>query len=287
MRLKRKLWVSYIHFFVFLSRLQKLKHTKHINCDIPALEPEKQIDIITVAFNNEYLIEKQIKLIKEFITDEHVSLFIADNSSIPEKRKLIEDICVKHQVGYIQIPNSLTKIFIRKPGYSHGTTLNWLYSNFVKKRKSSIFGFLDHDLFPVSPISIKEKIGTEDFYGHIKDRGKGWYVWAGLCFFKYDVVKELPLDFIPYMIDDTFLDVGGANYPILYSRYNKNTLHFLPTRDINISEGKDYHSDYLQFIDEHWLHMINGSNWKGIPEGTQKLKERMIMEICANSRNHV
>lgn len=285
MTLKRYLWVCYVHFFIFLFKLKKFKHTNHINCSLALAKPEMHIDLITVAFNNEYLIEKQIKLINKFIKDKDFSLIIADNSSRPEKRILIRDICSKYEVGYISIPDNLM-IKYAGDGYSHGATLNWIYHNFIKKRKPAIFGFIDHDLFPIVPISIKEKIGIKDFYGPVRDQEKGWYIWAGLCFFKYEIVKDLPLNFIPYMIDGVFLDTGGSNYPILYHKYDKTKVEDLTTRNVNITSESDrssnYHADFLQFIDECWLHLINGSNWKKIPEKSQQIKERMLDEITQN-----
>lgn len=278
MTLKRRLWVCYIHFFIFLFKLRKLKHVDHIGCKTPAPHPEVQIDLVTVAFNNEYLIEKQIKLLKRFVTDEHVSIFIADNSTSIDKRKLIRDVCVENQVGYISIPDNLMLKYVSS-SYSHGATLNWIFDNFIKKRQPAIFGFLDHDLFPIAPTSIREKIGKKDFYGLVRDREAGWYLWAGYCFFNYKAVKDFPLDFIPYMAGKTYLDTGGSNFPILYRHYDKDSLPIVPSRDVNIGKGVDYHADYLQYIDECWLHLINGSNWKKNPEGIQRTKENMLDEM--------
>ena len=140
MRLKRRLGLCYIQFFTYIFKLKKLHHTRHINCPAQKVSEPRQIDIITVAFNNEQYIEYQIKLIKKYITDPHVSFIVADNSSSDKKREIIYKLCQEHQVGYISIPRNL---IAKYPGgsYTHGTTLNWLYYNVVKVRQPHVFGF--------------------------------------------------------------------------------------------------------------------------------------------------
>ena len=226
------------------------------------------------------MIEKQIELLQQFITDPNYSFLVADNSSVPEKRLLIQEVCRKKGVGYISLPDNLL-IKYCGDGYSHGASLNWIYYNYLSKRKAAIFGFIDHDLFPIAPISLKAKLGDSDFYGPIRDREQGWYIWAGLSFFKYDAVKLVKLNFIPYVINGVFLDTGGSNYPILYKHYNKELLHDLTITNVSLEEKEtmDYHTDYLQFIDHCWLHLINGSNWKRIAEESQQKKEQILNEI--------
>lgn len=275
MRIKRRLWLCYINFFTFLFKLKKLKHTIHFNFS-ETIEPQDNpnIDIVTIAFNNETWIEYQIKLIRKYITDSHVTFIVADNSSIPQKRQAIRALCEKYAVGYISVPRNM---IAKYPGgsYAHGTTLNWVYYNIIRVRKPHIFGFLDHDLFPITPISIQEKLGDNVFYG--STRGEHyWWLWAGLCFFSFDKVKTLPLNFIPYIEGKTYLDTGGANYPILYKNYDLQELHLPMCRNVRITEGSKYHSDYIQMIGDCWLHLINGSNWNGISNEELERKENIM-----------
>ena len=277
MRLKRRLGLWYIYFFTFIFKLQKLRHTKHIHCSSEKTTNNRQIDIITVAFNNEAFIEYQIKLIQKYAIDPNIHFIVADNSSSSQKRQKIYELCHKNQIAYISLPRTL---IAKYPGgsYIHGTVLNWLYYNVIKIRQPYIFGFLDHDLFPIAPFSILEKLKKQDFYGRIREQGNKWWLWAGLCFFKYEKIKHLPLDFIPYMEDNLYLDTGGANYPILYKNYDLQKLVLPIAQNIPISDGNDYHTDYIQTIEDCWLHMINGSNWKGISAKSQQIKNDMIQE---------
>ena len=126
MRLKRRLGLWYIYFFTFIFKLKKLHHTKHIHCNSEKTTNNRQIDIITVAFNNETFIEYQIKLIQKYATDPNIHFIVADNSSSSQKRQKIYELCHKNQIGYISLPHTL---IAKYPGgsYIHGTVLNWLY----------------------------------------------------------------------------------------------------------------------------------------------------------------
>lgn len=275
MKLKRRIGLMYLKFFTFLLKQKRLNKTEHYNCSTTETLPENQIDIFTVAFNNEKFIENQIQLIRKFIRDPHVSFIVADNSSIPEKRKIISSLCQKYQVGYISVPDSM---IIKYPGgsYAHGTTLNWLFYCVVKIREPRFFGFLDHDLYPIAPVSIEEKLSKRDFYGRPIDQTDGWWLWAGLCFFNFNKVKNLPLNFIPYTINGTYLDTGGGNFPVLYHKYDLKSLNLPTCENIKITEGTEYHRNYVQVIDGCWLHTINGSNWKGISREKLQQKEQAI-----------
>jgi hypothetical protein len=70
---------------------------------------------------------------------------------------------------------------------------------------------------------------------------------------------------LPYKVgkNHTYLDTGGGNYPVLYSKYDKEKVEFsAPIIEKFIRNGNNYHSDFVHFIDNDWLHAINGSNWK-------------------------
>lgn len=60
-----------------------------------------------------------------------------------------------------------------------------------------------------------------------------------------------------------------------------------PARDFNMTTTKElvrrcdiYHSDYVQIIDDAWLHLINGSNYANIKGKDDVIKE-MLSDIVA------
>jgi hypothetical protein len=191
-----------------------------------------------------------------------------------QKRKSIRAICEREHTGYISLPKNPFSTIHKKGSYSHGLAMTWLYHNFIRLRQPTIFGFIDHDLFPTQPYAIAEKLGHQDFYGRLIQRGeKSWYLWAGYCFFSYQKVKKYSLNFLPCKIGGLYHDTGGSNYPILYSRYQQSELSFSePASERAIRAGGSYHADFVQYIDGYWMHTINGSNWAKVKSKDDILK---------------
>jgi hypothetical protein len=236
--------------------------------------------LATIAFNNDFLIEEQIRLVKKHITDSNYTHIVADNSSDKKKRKAIKAICTKANIPYFSLPfNWFSKIH-RRPSYSHGLAMTWVYYNLIKKINPIVFGFIDHDIFPIKPYSLLEKIENQFFYGRCIDRTpdnhpkKLWYLWAGFCFFKFDSLKTLNINFMPCKVDNVYLDTAGSMYISLYSKYNIEELTFsAPVIEEYFREEKIYHSDLLHFIDNDWVHTINGSNWKKVQSKDDFLRD--------------
>ena len=89
--------------------------------------------ILTVAFNNEQLIERQIELIRDNIKDENYRYMVADNSTNSEKRKAIKQICQRYGIFYISIPKTICILTRHQCAVSHGAALNWFYYHFLRK----------------------------------------------------------------------------------------------------------------------------------------------------------
>lgn len=180
---------------------------------------QDSIFIVSVSFNNEYLVQNQIKYFKENNLSKKNVLIIADNSSKKEIRKEIKNICNKENIYYISLPRNPWK----QVNLSHGVTLNWIYKNFISKYKPFGFGFLDHDNIPVTKFDMYAKLEKFNMYGLKKkkenEKQKAEYLWAGFCFFKYDFISKLNPNFLPIIVPKFFsnlhLDTGGGNYKIL------------------------------------------------------------------------
>jgi hypothetical protein len=219
MTLKRKIW----NFYVQLIR-KRFCAIKSNHNYLPGKAP---LCLVTIAFNSDFLIKEQIRLVKKHITDSHIHI-VADNSSDNKKRKAIKALCEKENITYVNLPFNWFNRIDRRGSYSHGLAMAWVYCNIIKKVKPDVFGFIDHDIFPIKPYSLLQKIGNQDFYGRLIDRTPEhyppppqiWYLWAGFCFFNYDKVKDLKLNFMPCKVDGHYLDTAGGNYYPLYSKYN-------------------------------------------------------------------
>ncbi len=227
----------------------------------------EKLDIITVAFNNSKVIEQQIALLKNNLNDSFFHT-IADNSSNQIVCKEIAGICLKHGINYLRIPQSVIKY---GPSESHGRAITWVFNNFVKKRSSKYFGFIDHDIFPIKKTSIVPFLDKQLIYGLLQERNEKWYLWAGFCFFNAEKTFKNINNFRP----GSGLDTGGGNWNTLYSKINKQNIIFPRhtykkiVRNKLIPLGKNENSGSLvkkdtlvEFVGD-WLHIFNASNWRG------------------------
>lgn len=240
--------------------------------------------IVTIAYNEETLIRKQIELIKTHIKDSEYCHIVVDNSPSRTKRRLIKQVCSEGNIEYIPVPKYIDKLIATRLfwyGLSHGAALNWVFYNVLQVRKPVRFALLDHDILPIADCNLTETLGGRDFYGVKRDRGDGWYLWPGYSIFKFDVLSQIKPNFLPMRTKGAFLDAGGANYPILYKNYDINKVDFAvdKTYRISVTEGiRDvYHGDCIQRVDIAWLHIINGSNYAHV-----KGKEGTVIDIIGN-----
>lgn len=240
--------------------------------------------IITIAYNEENLIRKQIELVRRFVKDADYHHVIVDNSTKRKKRKQIRILCQENGIEYVPVPRYINRLISTRLfwfGISHGAALNWMFYKFLIYRKPERFALLDHDLFPIKDCNLTEALGDKDFYGVKRDRGTGWYLWPGYSIFKFDVLSSKKVNFLPMMVKGSFLDSGGANYQAIYKNYDINDVVFAVDKTYRIKNTQDlidvYHGDCIQIIDTSWLHIINGSNYARV-----KGKEKSVAEIVGD-----
>lgn len=277
----RKLRLLYLYSLT--NKILKVPFNQcfHFNCDINRLpEENEQIDLITVAFNNLHVLKHQVYSFRKMISDANYVHLIADNSNNPEKSAKIETFCRKEKLGYIRLPKS-DQLDKKYASYSHGAALNWLYYHYVSSRKAKYFGFLDHDVYPVKKVSIKEKIGDQHFYGYRRgvvtfDR---WFLWPGLIFFEYAFVSGIKINFLPCKNGKFYYDTGGSLWFSLYSKLDADKLFFPAFKRITLKELGYHNNSEVEFIDDCWFHSSNGSYWRKVSN-----YENIIDEIIENGR---
>jgi len=261
MNISRILYRSYIRFLERLVLLHPFKSCFSFNLSTKGLEKKGStpvIDIVVVTFNNKQIFEHQARLIKKYLSGNY-NYIVADNSSDKSIRKEIRELCIKNNISYVSLPpNHLVG------ANSHATALNWIYYKIICRRHPDIFGFIDHDLFPISKVNIAEKISNQPIYGLLRDRPPFWYLFAGLCFFRFNFVEKKKIDFMPRMKKGVYLDTGGSNWRSLYASLNKNKITtFVIEKQIAFrkQESAKRHADEIEYFDDCWLHTINGSYW--------------------------
>lgn len=136
----------------------------------------RQMMIITVAFNHVGLVEKQIELVKRYVRDADYCHVIADNSPSKEKRSAIKALCETQGVSYVPVPRRIERCCWHRlfyGGISHGGALNWLFYKYLPLTTPHHFALLDHDVFPLTDVNLTSTLGDRDFYGvsRIKEHG--------------------------------------------------------------------------------------------------------------------
>ena len=233
--------------------------------------------ILTVSFNNEQVVGKQIELLSKFCKDNYVYL-VADNSTNIKKSLKIKEICMLNNVLYYHLPPSNPSNNY-DPSASHGASLNYLWKNFISELCDiKNIMILDHDIFPTNFFSVKEMLGNQEFYGLVKIRKLGWYLWPGFSCFSKRYLTGKKIDFLPSKYGDT----GSSNYLSIYKYYDLNNIKKATDEYIDLDivddNDKDVYIDQknrLELIDGHWIHLINAADWAGVGSMDKKFNKMM------------
>jgi len=226
-----------------------------------------KLDIFTIAFNNFQMIEKQILLINKYLSDQYKHV-VADNSNDIEESKKIQEICLIHNIEYVKIPRIKLK-----PSHSHAAAMHWVFCRIISKRKSPYFGFIDHDIFPITKTSILDKMWNGIYgrvippYGSIEisNNQPYWSLWGGFFFFKYSIFDNISFyefDFFPKVISENLiLDTGGGLWDRILSKFPipPQLVQYFEVK-IDPDHYKNIQSDAYEKIDD-WVHFVNLSNW--------------------------
>jgi len=218
--------------------------------------------VATIAFEQAWIIRHFVELIGRHIPG--VPIIVADNSRSEEGRRAIEAACREGGASYFKLPPNP----IRNINRSHGNALNWVWRHIVRPLQPRVFGFLDHDIFPLAPVDIDALLGDQDFYGHKMDRGTGWAIWAGYSFYRFAALAGKRLDFNPDM--DRRLVAGGRNYRPLYRHYDAARLRFAKHEMVDV-----LHPQLGRVLTERmdgWVH------FGGVSYQDEKMRAREYLE---------
>jgi len=234
--------------------------------------------LVSVAFNDPDAIAMQAAAMARFVPNGLYA--IADNSTDETAAAAIAAIATNQALPYIRLPRHRW----RKPqqaSRAHGLALNWVWRNLVQPGRPQAFGFLDHDLFPTVPDDPFAMLERQPVYGVLRQSGDRWFLWAGFCLFRFDAVKDLPLDFS----QDWFvgLDTGGGNWTALYRRLDRDALVFMPTRFEAFRPGADPVHDAIQWCGV-WLHEVGQTRRAGRVEQAGE-KRRVVKQMIAAPLN--
>tara|TARA_B100000929_G_scaffold138745_1_gene109933 strand:- start:124 stop:996 length:873 start_codon:yes stop_codon:yes gene_type:complete len=205
----------------------------------------KNIAII-IAFEQPWALSWLLTMAVINQPDFHFIVF--DNSQFQDKRSELKQVCLRHGTPYLGLP----KLKTRHVNRSHGMAMTWVYRNFVSAICPSVFGFVDHDLIPVSTSGILDEVKRQSIYGVLNKSDMAWNLWAGFCFYDYAFVSGKNLNFL-YDFSNG-LDTGGRNNKYLYSKCDMSNLEYSPD-ELYLLNVDESNRRGVQLIDRSWVHI--------------------------------
>jgi hypothetical protein len=106
-------------------------------------------------------------------------------------------------------------------------------------------------------------LDRQPVYGWIRDVGGRWFLSAGFAMYRFEAVKDLPLDFGQDWFNG--LDTGGANWNVLFRTLERNKLKFAPTHFAPYKPGADPLKAPFQWSGV-WLHEVGSTRREGHAE---------------------
>ena len=226
------------------------------------------IALATIAYNHPRLISEQIRLIGKNLYDRH-ELVVFDASSSEKESVAIRGICEAHETRVVRLDM-----------HTHHEALN-LAAMWLRAAEAPYIGFLDHDIFPIRPTSLRDLIEGAGFYG-VGQRHPATghlYLWPGFCFFSREWLAGRPLDFSGLRDGDRRNDgdTGSGLWP-LFTDEDWEKLFRVPHfhRPIRKPDAYGLQSWGYEVIGD-WLHFSNASMWMKVPK--PKERERLLFEL--------
>ena len=228
--------------------------------------------LIPIAYNDPQAIEWQSRLLRAFVPD--ALYLIADNSTDDSAAAHIASLARQQGIPYVRLPAiTWTRAYASR---SHGLALNWVWRNIVRPGKPEAFGFLDQDLFPTAPDDPFAELAQQDFYGFVRRAGDRWFLWAGFCLFRFEAIKDRPLDFG----QDWFkgLDTGGRNWDVLYRAVDLGKLRSPPAEAFPFEPGSVVPEAQFQRFGA-WLHEVGVRGNEKLRTEKRRALERMLRPL--------
>ena len=219
------------------------------------------IALASIAFNRPRLISEQIRLLGKNLLD-RFRLTVYDTSTDEKASREIAKFCVE----------SGGTSWWRMDSPTHHEALN--FAARMLPRKAPYIGFLDHDIFPIRPTTLIDKIDEAGFYG-VGQRHPATgrlYLWPGFCFFSREWLAGRPLDFTGLRDGDELNDgdTGSGLWPLFVEEdWGKLFRAEHSHRPIRKPDEYGLQSWGYEQIDD-WIHFTNASHWMLVPRPEER-----------------
>lgn len=175
--------------------------------------------LFTIAFRETWTIDLLARSVARHMPE--WTLVVIDNSREASERAAIEATARSHGLPYLALPRNPEW----SPNRSHGLALNWTWQNVLRALRPRLFGFIDHDCFPIAQTPFVDHLQNQPVDGpviHPRFVENAWYIWAGCMFFNFSLVEGLKLDF--NHDQHLRLDTGGRLWSALYRHLDESSL---------------------------------------------------------------
>lgn len=222
--------------------------------------------LCTVAFDDPQGLAMHAALVRRYV--DHEIHLIIDNSTSADATATNRALAAEGGLAYLRLPDNPWTA--RNDSRSHGLALNWTWRNVLRPAAPSAFGFVDDDMFPLADCAPFAPLAEHGYCGDIREAGERWFLWAGFCFFRFNAVRDLPLDFgLDWFVG---LDTGGANWSVLYAHADRSRLPQRPILSQPALAGVP--EDLARFERRgEWLHEVG---WGTDPRYRAAKREALI-----------
>lgn len=205
--------------------------------------------LVTVAFNDPQSLSLHRELAARNVR--HDVHLIVDNSTDAATSERNRQIC--EQTGAIYLAPPPDPWHAKNGSRSHAFAMNWLWRSILRPGRPRTFGFVDHDMHATQPVDPFRWPGKLPFHGDLRWAGHRWFLWAGYCFYSYDQVAQLDLDFgLDWFCG---MDTGGANWHPLYRHHVSGEVVTNTIKAVPALAGVSLADAYFEWRNG-WLHEV-------------------------------
>lgn len=210
--------------------------------------------LFTIAFRETWTIDLLARAVARHMPE--WTLVVIDNSREASERAAIEAMAQSHGLPYLGLPANPEW----SPNRSHGVALNWTWQNVVRALRPRLFGFIDHDCFPIAETPFVRHLENQQVDGpviHPRFVETAWYIWAGCMFFNFAKVEGLKLDF--NHDQHLRLDTGGRLWSVLYRHLDESSLDIVKFVPLSVTSADGERVYTPACIDNCLVHYGGGS----------------------------
>lgn len=202
--------------------------------------------IFTFGYNRPDLLEKQYESFKKNTVGNFEFYLVYDHIDDTHTEEFGK-VCSENQIGMYDHRRNVNF----GPSGNHGSSLQWIYENFLEEDDRVLF--LDHDIFLIHKFYIDSFFEMYDAFGPLSYNETIEYFWPGIFGFKFNEVKKYNLNLNPGVYNDRYLDTAGNTYLLVQEDSIKK----------KIFEKKYYYNDPPQFevFDDKFIHLYAASKW--------------------------